>query len=61
MTSEAELPKLVYTIKETETITQLKRTTLWKAVRSGKLRKVNTGTDRVLFTLQAIEEFLNGR
>jgi hypothetical protein len=61
MTSEAELPKLVYTIKETETITQLKRTTLWKAVRSGKLRKVNTGTDRVLFTLDAIKEFLNGR
>lgn len=61
MISGAELPKLVYNMKETQQITGLGRTTLWKAVRSGKLRKVNTGTDRVLFTLEAIEEFLNGR
>jgi len=61
MQSEAELPKIAYNVEETIRITGLKRTTLWKAVKSGKLRKCYTGTDRLLFTLEAIKEFLNGR
>ena len=51
------LPKIVYSIKEATQITDLSRTTLWKAVRDGKLQCVRIGR-RVLFTLQALEEFL---
>jgi len=61
MNSGAELPKLAYNLEETIRITGLKRTTLWKAVKSGKLKKCYTGTDRLLFTLEAIREFLTKR
>jgi hypothetical protein len=61
MRSEDELPKLAYNLEETIRITGLKRTTLWKAVKSGKLKKCDTGTDRLLFTLEAIREFLSNR
>lgn len=53
-----QLPVLTYTVKEAMRITNLSRTTLWKAVRSGKLRPCYTGTRRLLFTIKALEEFL---
>lgn len=61
MQSEAELPKLAYNLQETMQITGLKRTTLWKAVKSGRLKKAYPGIDRLLFTLEAIQEFMNNR
>ena len=53
------LPRLVYTVEEATQITNLSRTTLWKAVKKGKLKKCNGFGRRVLFTRQALEEFVN--
>lgn len=61
MQSEAELPKLAYNLQETMQITRLGRTTLWKAVKSGQLKKAYPDLDRLLFTLEAIQEFMNNR
>src|SRR6267378_4123059 len=55
---QSQLPQLVYTIKEAQKITKLSRTSLWKAVRSGKLKRCLIGSRRVLFTLKALEDFL---
>ena len=51
------LPKIAYTIQEAMQMTSLSRTTLWAAVKKGKLKCIRVGR-RVLFTLQALEEFL---
>jgi len=56
---QSQLPQLAYTIKEAQRITKLSRTSLWKAVRTGKLKRCLIGSRRVLFTLRALEDFLN--
>ncbi len=56
----ADLPKLTYTVQEAIRLTNLSRCTLWRAVVRGKLKKCRTGTRRLLFTLQALQEFLDG-
>jgi len=50
-------PKLVYTVEETCQILKVSRTTVWKLVRGKKLKTVRIGR-RVLFTLQALQDFL---
>ena len=52
------LPKLVFTIEETCQLLSLSRTTIWKLVKSKKLKVCRVGR-RVLFTLQAIQDFLD--
>lgn len=52
------IPKLTYSIPEVSEALQISRTTLWKLVRSRRLKPIRIGR-RVLFTLKAIEEFLN--
>lgn len=52
------VPKLTYSIPEVCAALQISRTTLWKLVRSRRLKPIRIGR-RVLFTLKAIEEFLN--
>jgi predicted DNA-binding transcriptional regulator AlpA len=58
MTAEDNLPKLVFNVKETQQITGLSRTSLWKAVKKGHLKRCHIGMDRLLFTLEAIKEFM---
>jgi len=53
------VPKLTYSIPEVCDALQISRTTLWKLVRSRRLKPVRIGR-RVLFSLKAVEEFLNG-
>ena len=50
--------KIVYNLKEVMEITGLSRTTIWKAVQSGRLKKAQTGIRKLLFTQRALEEFL---
>jgi excisionase family DNA binding protein len=57
--SHNNLPQLIYTVREAVQITRLSRTTLWKAVKSGKLKTCRIGARRVLFTLTALQDFLN--
>ena len=52
------VPKLTYSIPEVCEALQISRTTLWKLVRSRRLKPVRIGR-RVLFSLKAVEEFLN--
>ncbi|MGH9929741.1 MAG: helix-turn-helix domain-containing protein [Pyrinomonadaceae bacterium] len=53
------VPKLTYSIPEACEALQISRTTLWKLVRSRRLKPVRIGR-RVLFSLKAVDEFLNG-
>jgi len=53
------VPKLTYSVPEVCEALQISRTTLWKLVRSRRLKPVRIGR-RVLFSLKAVEEFLNG-
>ena len=53
------VPKLTYSVPEVCQALQISRTTLWKLVKSRRLRTVRIGR-RVLFSLTALEEFLNG-
>jgi excisionase family DNA binding protein len=53
------VPKLTYSIPEVCEALQISRTTLWKLVRSRRLKPVRIGR-RVLFSLKALEAFLNG-
>ena len=53
------VPKLTYSIPEVCEALQISRTTLWKLVRSRRLKPVRIGR-RVLFSLRALEDFLNG-
>ena len=53
------VPKLTYSIPEVCEALQISRTTLWKLVRSRRLKPVRIGR-RVLFSLKALEDFLNG-
>ena len=53
------VPKLTYSIPGVCEALQISRTTLWKLVRSRRLKPVRIGR-RVLFSLKAVEEFLNG-
>ena len=56
----AELPKLVCNIPETcHILGDISRSTLWRLCKAGKLKPVRIGR-RVLFTLRAINDFLNG-
>jgi len=55
----ANAPKLTYSIPEVCEALQISRTTLWKLVRSRRLKPVRIGR-RVLFSLKAVDEFLNG-
>jgi len=50
------VPKLTYSIPEVCEALQISRTTLWKLVRSRRLKPVRIGR-RVLFSLRAVEEF----
>jgi excisionase family DNA binding protein len=52
------VPKLTYSIPEVCEALQISRTTLWKLVRSRRLKPVRIGR-RVLFSLKAVEDFLN--
>ena len=53
------VPRLTYCIPEVCEALQISRTTLWKLVRSRRLKPVRIGR-RVLFPLRAIDEFFNG-
>ncbi len=55
----ANIPKLTYSVPEVCEALQISRTTLWKLVRSRRLKPVRIGR-RVLFSLKAVEEFLDG-
>jgi excisionase family DNA binding protein len=59
MSSTIETPKLTYSIPEVCKALQISRTTLWKLVKSRRLKPVPIGR-RVLFSLRTIDEFLNG-
>ena len=50
--------KPCYTVKELIAITSLSRTTIWKAIKKGKLKKCSNTGRRVLISAQALEEFL---
>jgi excisionase family DNA binding protein len=52
-------PKLTYSIPEACKALQISRTTLWKLVKSRRLKPLRIGR-RVLFTTRALEEFLIG-
>jgi excisionase family DNA binding protein len=54
-----DTPKLTYSIPEACKALQISRTTLWKLVKSRRLKPLRIGR-RVLFTTRALEEFLNG-
>jgi len=54
-----DTPKLTYSIPEACKALQISRTTLWKLVKSRRLKPLRIGR-RVLFTTAALEEFLNG-
>jgi excisionase family DNA binding protein len=56
---DMNVQKLAYSIPEVCEALQISRTTLWKLVRSRRLKPVRIGR-RVLFSMKAIEEFLNG-
>ena len=51
------LPKLVFTIEEACQILKVSRTTIWRLVRRKKLKTFRIGR-RVLFTLEALQDFL---
>ena len=57
--SPTEIPKLTYSIPEVCEALQISRTTLWKLVKSRRLKPVRIGR-RVLFPVRAVDEFLNG-
>ena len=57
--STQQTPKLTYSIPEVCKALQISRTTLWKLVKSRRLKPVRIGW-RVLFSLQTVDEFLNG-
>ena len=50
----ANAPKLTYSIPEVCEALQISRTTLWKLVRSRRLKPVRIGR-RVLFSLKAVD------
>lgn len=55
-----DLPKLVFTIPETcQLLGGISRSTLWKLCRARRLKPVRIGR-RVLFSLTAINAFLDG-
>ena len=47
------------TLKEVQLITHLSRTTLWKAIKSGKLKPCTLGIRKLLFTPKAVNDFMN--
>ena len=53
------VPKLTYSVPEVCEALQISRTTLWKLVRSRRLKPVRIGR-RVLFSMKALEDFLKG-
>jgi excisionase family DNA binding protein len=59
MSTTSDAPKLTYSIPETCKVLQISRTTLWKLVKSRRLKPLRIGR-RVLFTTRALEEFLIG-
>ncbi len=58
MSTPTDNPKLTYTIPEACKALQISRSTLWKLVKSRRLKPLRIGR-RVLFTTRALEEFLN--
>ena len=59
MSTTSDTPKLTYSIPEACKALQISRTTLWKLVKSRRLKPLRIGR-RVLFTTRALEEFLIG-
>jgi len=59
MTTTPDSSKLTYSIPEACKALQISRTTLWKLVKSRRLKPLRIGR-RVLFTTRALEEFLIG-
>ena len=59
MSISSDIPKLTYSIPEACMALQISRTTLWKLVKSRRLKPLRIGR-RVLFTTRALEEFLIG-
>ena len=57
--ASTNVPKLTYSIPEVCEVLQISRTTLWKLVRSRKLKPVRIGR-RVLFSMKSLDDFLNG-
>ena len=57
--ADMNIPKLTFSIPEVCEALQISRTTLWKLVRSRRLKPVRIGR-RVLFSLKSVEDFLNG-
>lgn len=53
------LPQILYTVKEACQILNLSRTSIWKAIKSGRLKPSVLSIRRVLFTRKALEDFAN--
>ena len=56
--ADMNVPKLTYSVNEVCAALQISRTTLWKLVRSRRLKPVRIGR-RVLFSLKTLEDFVN--
>jgi excisionase family DNA binding protein len=57
MSTTTDIPKLTYSIPEACKALQISRTTLWKLVKSRRLKPVRIGR-RVLFPIRALDDFL---
>lgn len=54
------LPKLSYSVKDACAALGVSRTTLYKLVRSGRIKPVKLGLRRVIFSHDELLRFLNG-
>jgi len=57
----SNLPKLTYDEDEADYITNTSRQTRWRARKRGDLRCVETAGRSVLYTLDMLTQWLNGR
>lgn len=53
-------PKLTYSVKDLCATIGVSRTTLWKLVRSGRIKPVKLGLRRLIFSHDELMRFLNG-
>ena len=57
---KSKVPKLTYSVPEVCQALQISRTTLWKLIKSRRLKPIRIGR-KLLFSLKAVEEFLDGK
>ena len=51
------LPKILYSISESQEILGVSRTTIWRLIRRKKLKPTRIGS-RVLFTLESLQDYV---